>query len=289
MKIFPPAKVFFPALVVVLTTGLVFGADDEGSFDKSLTVTGPVDLDVTTDSGGITVRPGSAGSLRVHAILRAQQGWLGFGDAEARIRELERNPPIEQTGNHVRIGYMHSRDWLRGISMRLEISTPPETQLRARADSGGIRVDGIRGPVDCHTDSGGIEIRNIGSEVRATADSGGIRIGNIDGPVTARVDSGGIGALDVAGSIDAQADSGSIRLAQTKAAAVRAKAGSGGITLQLAPGAGYNVRADAGSGHISVPEMTVQSEISKHHVEGKVRGGGPFVSLHVDSGGIRIE
>jgi Putative adhesin len=282
-------KSFTPAIAALILTAGVLSADEQGSFEKTLTVSGPVDLDVVTDSGGITVTPGPAGSVHVHAILRAQHGWFDFNDAEAHIRELERNPPIEQTGNRLRIGYVHGRDLLRGVSMRLEISTPPGTQLRARADSGGIHAGGIQGPVDCHTDSGGIEVRDVASEVRASADSGGIRLGHIGGPVTVHVDSGGIDAIDIAGGIDAQADSGSIRLVQTKPAPIRAKADSGGITVRLAPGAGYDVSAGAESGNISVPEMTVRSEFSRHHVDGKVRGGGPLVHVRVDSGGIRIE
>jgi len=282
-------KHFVPALAVLILGAGVLFADEQGSFEKTLTVSGPVDLDVVTDSGGITVLPGPAGSVRVHAILKAQHGWFDFNDAEAHIRELERNPPVEQTGNRVRVGYVHGRDLLRGVSMRIEIYTPAATQLRARADSGGIHAEGIHGPVDCHTDSGGIEVRDISAEVRASADSGGIRLGRIGGSVTARVDSGGIDAIDIAGGIDAEADSGSIRLAQTKPASIRAKADSGGITVRLAPGAGYDVNAAAESGSISVPEMTVRSEFSRHHVDGKVRGGGPLVNLRVDSGGIKIE
>jgi hypothetical protein len=282
-------KSFVMAIAAMALAAGVLSADEQGSFEKTLTVTGPVDLDVATDSGGITVMPGPAGSVRVHAILKAQHGWLDFNDAEAHIRELERNPPVEQTGNRVRVGYVHGRDLLRGVSMRLEIYTPPATQLRARADSGGIHVEGIHGPADCHTDSGGIEVRNVDSEVRASADSGGIRLGRISGSVTARVDSGGIDAIDVAGGIDAQADSGSIRLVQTKPAPITARADSGGITVRLAPSAGYDVSATSESGNISVPEMTVRSEFSRHHVDGKVRGGGPLVNVHVDSGGIRIE
>lgn len=273
----------------LLVTGFAFGAQEEGSFDRSLAVSGPVDLDVTTDSGGITVTTGSSGSVRVHAILKAQRGWFDSGDAEARIRELVRNPPVEQTGNRVRIGYVHDRNLLKGISMRLEIQTPPDTQLRARADSGGIDVDGIKGPADCHTDSGGIEIHHVGADVRAAADSGGIHIGNVNGAVFAHADSGGIEATDVAGTIDAQVDSGGIRLAQTRPASIHARADSGGVTVKLAPDAGYDIGVESGSGRISVPEMTVKGSFSPHHVEGQVRGGGPLIDIRVDSGNITIE
>ena len=277
--------------VTVFSAAVVWAAPAEGSFDKSVTVSSPVELDVKTDSGGITVVRGASGVVRVHAILKGQHNWYGSGDVEGRIRELERNPPVEKSGSQVRIGYVRDRDLLKGVSMRLEIETPPDTQLRARADSGGIRVDGIRGPVDVHTDSGGIEVHNIASEVRATADSGGIHVSNVNGPVTAHVDSGGIEASEVAGNIDAKADSGSIRLSQTKAAPIHVRSDSGGVTVKLAPSAGYDAQLATSSGRIHVPEMTVTANgsFSEHRVDGKIRGGGPLIDIHVDSGGITVE
>jgi hypothetical protein len=274
---------------ITLASGIASAAYADGSFDRSLTVSGPVDLDVKTDSGGITVTRGSSGSLRVHAILKAEHGWFESSDVESRIRELERNPPIEQTGNRIRVGYVRDRNLLKGISMRLEIQAPPETQLRARTDSGGVRVEGIRGPADCHTDSGGIAIHDVGSDVRVAADSGGVHLDNINGSAVVHVDSGGIEATQVAGTIDAQADSGGIRLAQTEPAPIRARADSGGVTVKLSPSGGYDISAESGSGRISVPEMTVQGSFSPHHVEGTVRGGGPEVNIHVDSGNVTVE
>lgn len=265
------------------------GWAQEGSFDRSLSVSGNVDLDVVTDAGGITVTDGTSGSVHVHATLKAEHGWFSSGDVEQRIHEIERNPPIEQNGNRIRLGYISRHDLLKGISIRYEIQTPRETQLRARADSGGIRVEGIHGPADCHTDSGGIEVRDVAGEVHATADSGGIRIDNVKGATYARVDSGGIEANDVAGSIDAQTDSGGIHLSQTNPAPIRAKADSGGVSVRLASNGGYDIDVEAESGHISVPEITTRGDISHHHVEGKVRGGGPMVNIHVDSGNVSID
>jgi hypothetical protein len=282
-------KVTLLAPAVVVLTAALCAAQNEGSFDRSLSVSGPVDLDVLTDSGGITVTPGASGSVHIHAILKAEHDWFGTGDVEHRIREIERNPPIEQNGSSIRVGYVHSRELLRHISIRLEIQTPRDTKVRARADSGGIHVEGVRGPADCHTDSGGIELRDIGSEVRAAADSGGIHIENIKGPAYARVDSGGIEANGIAGPIDAETDSGGIHLSQTTPASIRAKADSGGVTVRLASNGGYDINVDAESGHISVPEISTHGDLSKHHIEGKVRGGGPAVTVRVDSGNVSIE
>ena len=276
-------------LFIAIAATLSPGQQAEGSFERLLHVSGTTDLDVKTDSGGISVKAGPPGSLRIHAILKAQHDWFDSGDVQARIRELERNPPIEQNGNQVRVGYVHDQDLLRGISMRFEIETPSDSRLRARADSGGIDVADVLGVVDCKTDSGGIHIQHVGSDVHAEADSGGIHITGVKGSVYARVDSGGIEAVDIVGRLDAQSDSGRLELSQTNPASIRARANSGGIHVRLAPGAGYDISANVDSGRISVPEMTVNSAFSRHHIEGRIRGGGPLVSLRADSGGITIE
>lgn len=285
MKVF----VFLGLLSIVAVPVVSAGSQADGSFDRSLNVSGPIDLEATTDSGGICVKAGGAGSVHIHAILKAQHGWFDSGDVESRIRELERNPPIEQNGSQVRVGNVHNPEMLRGISMRLEIETPSDTRLRARADSGGIEVLGIHGVVDCKTDSGGVHIRDVGADVHAEADSGGIHIDQVKGSVFARADSGGIEATNVAGGLDAESDSGHIQLSQTTPSRIHAKTDSGGISVTLAPSAGYNITADTDSGHISVPEMTVNSAFSRHHVEGRVRGGGPTVSLRAESGGITVD
>lgn len=282
-----PNRFMLIPLLLTLGVSLSMGAE-EGSFDRSLGVSGPVDLDVMTDSGGITVTAGRSGSLHVHAVLKPQQSWFGSGDVDRRIHELERNPPITQNGNHVRIGYAE-HNLLRNISMHLEIETPADTEVRAHADSGGIHIRGVRGHVDCKTDSGGIEVNDAGSDVRAEADSGGLQIRDVKGSLYARVDSGGIDATDINGSVDAEADSGHIEIRQTSAAPIHAKADSGGVNITLAHGHGYDISAEADSGGVSVPESTARTVSSRHHVEGKINGGGPLVNVRVDSGGISID
>jgi len=118
-------------LVVALTMTLAFAAQrtfaaDEGHFDRTLTVTGPVDLEVQTGSGDITVRAGNAGSVEIHAKIKAND-WH-FGSNSAQIEAIEKNPPIQQEGNTIRIGHVEDRELLRHISISYEIITPKETQ-----------------------------------------------------------------------------------------------------------------------------------------------------------------
>ena len=272
-----------------LPASMAFGAINERTFEKTLNVSGSVNLDVLVDAGGIRVIAGPPGVVRIRGIMKPQGLAFFVGNVDDHMSVLERNPPIEQTGTTIRAGYVTDKSLLRGLSLRFEIEAPVQASVRARADSGGVRVEGVRGPVDCKTDSGGIEVRDIESEVRAQADSGGVHIRHVNGPVWARADSGGIEAYDIAGSIDVQTDSGGIRLSQTVAAPVHAEADSGGASLKLARTGGYDIHASSGSGGVSVSDITVHGAISNKKVEGSIRGGGALVKIHTDSGPVVID
>jgi len=277
-------------LLILAAAALLAAAPPEGGFERTLPVSGAIELDLNTDAGGIHVNAVAGNAVKVRAILKGSRWPLrNEAEIERKIRELERNPPIEQTGSRIRVGYVQDKELLRGVSMRLEIETPADARLKATADSGGIRITGIRGPLDVQTDSGGIHVTAAGSEVRAQADSGGIHIQDVQGAVHARADSGGIEALNIAGAIDVQTDSGGINVSQTVAAPITARADSGGARVKLAQAGGYDVTLESGSGRISIPEMTVRGTISRHRAEGKVRGGGPLVDVKVDSGNVAVE
>src|SRR5262245_19827881 len=68
----------------------------EGSFERTLNVSGVVDLDVSTGSGSIEVRPGSSGRVEIRGRIRAGgDWWRSDRNAEEAVRQLESNPPIE--------------------------------------------------------------------------------------------------------------------------------------------------------------------------------------------------
>ena len=147
----------FPALLIValaasLAAFPAMAADSQGHFDRTLTVTGPVDLDVQTGSGDITVRPGDSGKVEIHAKIHAN----GWGDVDARIQEIEKNPPIEQSGNTIRIGHIENHDLLRHISISYEVIVPAETKLHSESGSGDVEVKGVSGAAKVSTGSGSI-------------------------------------------------------------------------------------------------------------------------------------
>jgi DUF4097 and DUF4098 domain-containing protein YvlB len=277
------AALAFAGLVLPLAA-----AQREGYFDRTLTVNGAVDLSVETGSGRIEVRPGDTSSVRIHGVIRAHDDF--FGGEEARIHEIETNPPISQTGNSIRITAPASEELRRHVSISYELVVPRETRLRARTGSGSESVEGIRGPAELETGSGSVTVARVDKEVRVQTGSGRIELDSLNGKVDAHTGSGTIQGSGIHGPINAHTGSGSLRLEQTAAGPLEAHTGSGGVNVRLPADAAFDLYANTGSGHVYVDHpITVQGTLGGHEIRGKVKGGGALVDVRTGSGSVRIE
>ena len=286
-------------------------APEKGSFDRKLSTSGPVELAIQSGSGEIHVHSGLAGAVSIHAEIRVRGN-----DAADKIRRLEQNPPVVQTGDVIQIGKISDEDLRRHVSISYDVTVPAETRVDAQTGSGGIEVAGIKGPVSAKTGSGGINVTDVAGEVRASTGSGSIKLEDAGGSVTAHTGSGSIhgarlGMTDVKdvavinaetgsgevslnrvrGSVRAHTGSGGIKIDGEPAGNWEARSGSGGIHLRLPSKAAFELRADTGSGGISVDYPLTQQHAStdKHHLEGTVGAGGPRIELHTGSGGVHVE
>ena len=112
----------------------------EATFERTLTVSGRVELSVSTGSGAIHITRGSAN--QVHIYGRVKTTCWGINCAsEQQVRELAAHPPIEQTGSIVRIGGHH--ETMRNIGIDYEIQAPENAFLEASSGSGDVTVDGV--------------------------------------------------------------------------------------------------------------------------------------------------
>jgi DUF4097 and DUF4098 domain-containing protein YvlB len=300
-------------------------ASAEGSFQRTLQVTGPVNLDLTTGSGGVNVRTGSSSEVQVTGHIKVTN-WFS-GNSEERIKQIEANPPIQQSGNDIKIGHTNESELFHNISISYELVVPPETQLRSHTGSGSQSVEGLRGEVEIESGSGSLKISDIGGTVRAETGSGEIAIDRVKSSVRVKAGSGSIHATDIAGGFEGHTGSGHITLEQTAAGSVRADTGSGGmelrgvqgsldaqagsgtivaegdprgawsvhsgsghIRLKLASEAAFDLDAQTSSGSISVSQpVTVQGSMGRKHLRGKVHGGGVPVEVETGSGNIDIQ
>src|ERR1035438_9898915 len=88
-------SVFAIVLVVLFASTIVLASTPQGTFEKTLTVSGPVDLEVLTHSGDVTVRAGSSGSVFIRGKIYVGNHWLS-SNRDADVHEIEQHPPIRQ-------------------------------------------------------------------------------------------------------------------------------------------------------------------------------------------------
>src|SRR4051794_21855256 len=110
------AAVFFSVAIALTPSAAAFYA--EGSFFRPLTVSGTPDVEINTGSGNITVHSGNATSIVVNARIDASDSWFGGGlSASEKVKRIEANPPISQSGSVIKIGRIEDRELRNNVSI----------------------------------------------------------------------------------------------------------------------------------------------------------------------------
>jgi len=254
----------------------------EATFERNLSVSGRVELSVATGSGHIHITRGSGNQVHVHGHVRSN-----WGENDGKVQEIAANPPIEQTGNIIRIGQRHEN--LHNISIDYDVEAPADAFLDAGSGSGDITDDGVGDGAKLSTGSGAIHATGLHGSFSVNTGSGDIYADQTgQGDVKAETGSGSIELRNLSGGLRAQTGSGNIKAGG--AAVGDWKLGTGSGTVEIWPGdKGFTLDASTGSGSVHADrEMTVQGSFDRHHITGKFNGGGPTVRVETGSGDIRI-
>ncbi|HET6841783.1 MAG TPA: DUF4097 family beta strand repeat-containing protein [Candidatus Angelobacter sp.] len=314
-------------LMIFVLGALQARAEETGGFERTLKVSGAVNLEVTSGSGNITVHSGSASEVHVVAKIHAGSSWLGGASAAEKIQRIQNNPPVEQQGNTIRIGRMEDRSLQQNVSIDYDITAPAQTKLSSSTGSGEQNIRGLQLPLSAKTGSGSIVIEDAGADTHITAGSGDLKVSSVQGTLSATTGSGGIHAVGIAGDVSVSTGSGDVEIEQVAAGNTRVGTGSGSVKvrgnkggLRIDTGSGdiraegeptadwrigtgsgeiglkvpaqasFNLDAKTSSGRLTVHHpVTMQGTISKNHVQGKVGNGGVLVDVHTGSGDIAID
>ena len=296
------------ALVVLLASTFAAASTPQGKFEKTFQVSGPVDLEVQTRSGDIVVRSGPAGTVSIRGKIYVGDRWL-LGNRHIDVSDIEQHPPLRQEGNSIHIDYVNARD----ISVDYEITVPADTTVRTHSGSGDQTIEGTHGNADLQSGSGDMKLSRLTGEIRLQTGSGDVRAREISGPVRGGAGSGDIEVEETgAGDIDLHTGSGNITVRGIQGA-FRADAGSGDITAEGTQAGAWEIRTGFGNVHVRLPAnaafdanistssgtldvdapitMTVQGRVqeTRKSIVGKVRGGGPLLTLRTGSGDIHIQ
>jgi DUF4097 and DUF4098 domain-containing protein YvlB len=279
-----------------------------GTFDRSFQVNGPVDLEVLSRSGDITVHNGPSGTVSIHGKIHVGNSWFG-GDRRAEVQEIQNNPPVRQSGNSIRVDYINANN----ISIDYEITVPEDTSLRSHTGSGDQNVEGLRGRVDLESGSGDLKLGRLTGDMHFSTGSGNVRghdlagparmkagSGDIDieetgeGDIDIRTGSGNITVKGINGGFHAEAGSGDIHGDGMPKNLWSVRTGSGNVSLRVPQDAAFDVDVSSSSGTVTMGHpvtATIQGRVqeSRKSVVGKVRGGGPTISVHTGSGDIQVD
>lgn len=275
-------KAWIPASLLLVAVSALPALASEATFERTLSVSGTVTLHVSTGSGNIRIEPGS--DNQVHVFGRVKSSW---GSNEDRVKEVAAHPPIEQTGSILHIGA--HMEGMHNISIDYEIKAPAGSILEASSGSGNVDDNGVGVNARLNTGSGNIHAQGLKESFSVETGSGDIYAEQIgSGDVKADTGSGNIELHNLNGGLKAQTGSGDIKLDGQPREGWRVTTGSGSVDLRT-DRAAFSLEASTGSGDIhSDHEMQVQGSISKHHVSGKINGGGPTVRVETGSGDIRL-
>jgi hypothetical protein len=296
------------SLALFLASTAAFASTAQGTFERTFQVSGPVNLEVLTHSGDVTIRSGPSGSVFIRGKIYVGDRWL-FGERKGDVSEIEQHPPLRQEGNSIHIDYLNVRD----ISVNYEITVPVDTTVRSRSGSGDQVIEGTHGNVDVQTGSGDVKLSSLTGEVRLQTGSGNVRAHEISGPVRGGAGSGDIevqetgpGDVDlhtgsgnitvrgIQGGFRGEAGSGNIIAEGTQSGPWEIRTGSGNVQVRLPGNAAFDADISTSSGTVDIDapvEMTVQGRVQemRKSIRGKVRGGGPVLSVRTGSGDIHIQ
>ena len=271
-------------LALALTPAALFAA--EGTFDKTLSVSGAANLSVSTGAGYIHITPGPEGSIHIVGHVHSSHGWFD-GSPEDTVRKVTDNPPIEQNGNNVEVG-KHTH--LQNVSIDYVITAPRGTTVEAGSGSGDLNISNLGGPLKAGTGSGSIEASDLSGDVALSTGSGDIRaMMNGAHYVKAGTGSGTIRLQGVTGGLFAETGSGDIEVGGQPGDGWKLETGSGSVTLNTGHSAHFNLDASTGSGDVhSDPPLLTHGSTDRHHITGEINGGGPTVRIETGSGDVRI-
>jgi DUF4097 and DUF4098 domain-containing protein YvlB len=295
-------------LAVLLASTFAAASTPQGHFEKTFQVGGPVNLEVQTGSGDVIVHSGASGSVSIRAKIYVGDHWL-FGNRQTDVSDIEQHPPIRQDGNSIHIDKVTARN----ISIDYEITVPVDATIRSHSGSGNQTIEGTHGNADVETGSGDVKLSRLTGEIRLQTGSGNVRALEVAGPVRGGAGSGDIQVEEIgSGDIDLHTGSGNVTVRGIQGA-FRAEAGSGDITAEGRQDGTWEIRTGSGNVHVRLPAnaafdadistssgtldvgapitTTVQGRVqeTRKRIEGKVRGGGPSLTVKTGSGDIHIQ
>jgi len=272
-------------LALALMPSALFAA--EATFNRTLQVTGPSTLNVSTGAGYIHITPGPDGSIHITGHIHASSS-LFSGSAEKRAKQVADNPPITQNRNSIEVG---QNTHYSNIAIDYVITAPRGTAVQATSGAGEINVTNLYAPLSARVDAGNIYANELTGNSALTAGSGNI-IAMMDGARQIKISTGNgnLHLTNVSGELYAETATGDVQVQGQPVANWKLAVDSGSVAIDVGAQARFSLDALTGHGSIqSTLPIVPRGPSDPQHTIGDVNGGGPTIHIQTGSGNVRIE
>jgi DUF4097 and DUF4098 domain-containing protein YvlB len=270
----------------LLVTGLFAATVHADDYAKSFTVANRASVRVDTNDGSVSITTGDTKEVEFRVEY---QGYV-----------LNKSLTIEanQHGDEVELTARIPNKWNFSIGtmrrLHIEVRMPKDADLQVRTGDGSIKAVGLSGTIDLHSGDGSLTVSSLKGAVRLHTGDGSIEGRDLDGKCDA---TSGDGRIRLAGRFDVlsvRSGDGSVGVEALHGSKLDSgwniSSGDGGIDVALPGDLPVNIDASTSDGHISsdIP-ITMEGNISKSRVRGKMNGGGSTLTIHTGDGSIHLK
>ena len=278
--------------------------------NQSFSVSGPAALDLSDQTGAITVTGGSGSQIMVQAHKAA---W-GADQAGAATALAALKVTMTQVGNVVTIKVEQPAEFPvvgagRGPTVDFTIEVPAATAVRAHTGFGDVQLAATTGDIDLASSSGRVSAHDVTGRAQLQSDFGDVSLQNATASsVLAHSSSGKVDLTQVqaSGSVVLQNDFGDVSFVGGRAASLDARTSSGDVTLirltvdgqaaahsdfgavtlaQVTAGGGYDVGSSSGDVSLDGATGSVKARTDFGQVK-VVNATGATLTLHSSSGAV---
>lgn len=278
-----------------MTAGCTVTLDSQSQIvraEKRFSVSGVPDIHLTTFDGAIQIQSWDKNEVLVEIEKRGPTreavDALEIKTAQDGSRiELEVKKPRGE--NFTGIGFH------RSASARLIVTLPRRSDVHAKSGDGSIRIDQVSGRIELRTGDGSIRANDVTGELTLNTGDGAITVDGAEGRLDLDTGDGGVNVTGKLTGVKLHTGDGSIVYRAQPGTAMNEDweitTGDGGVSLYLPSNFAAELDAHTGDGTIRNDldiTTSVEREVNRHTVRGRLGNGGKQLRIRTGDGSIRL-
>jgi hypothetical protein len=251
----------------------------EATGEQVLAAAGPARLEVENAFGGVSVRAGAGGVVKVKlrkvVFLPTEEKARAF--AERIELRLEADGPLVRVGTNRAVLGRHEQT---GFETHLELEAPPETVVQVRSEHGKVALAGVAA-ADVTASFEGVVLERVAGDVKLEARHGDSSLEGIGGALELDSRHGSVSVADVAGASRLDVQHGNLELRRT--AGVEAELRHGEL---VADGVGGDLVVRGGHAPVRANDVTGRAEVETTFGDVRLERVGGELRARAEHGGL---